>query len=100
MTKELYKTNENGQWEILEKKDLARTETTVHYADGSKKKFTYRHQAVSHVMSQGHLPHDNSYTTFYHENDQSDRKQTLRIESPADRRKMRQANSPKRRISD
>jgi hypothetical protein len=93
---EMLKTDQNGQWELLEKKDLAQTEVTAHFSDGTKKKFPYKHMAVSHLMANGHLPHDNSYTTFHHESDMSERKQTVRLETPRTRREMRQ----KRRESD
>lgn len=87
---DLYKMHSNGQWELLEKNDLAQTEVIAHFADGTKKKFPYKHMAVSHLMANGHLPHDDSYTTFHHESDMSDRKETVRLETPKTRRAERQ----------
>jgi hypothetical protein len=51
-----------GQWTLVKSDDPY---TIVHYSDGTKKKFNYRHQAVSHLLLDDYINHDNS-NTFRH----------------------------------
>lgn len=47
----------NGQWALIKSSDDEHPYTEVKFHDGSKKKFSFRHEAVSHLMLNDYFPH-------------------------------------------
>lgn len=64
----------NGQWTPVKayEPEEGMPHTDVHFHDGSKKSFPFRHQAVTHLMVNGYLPQGEPHGNVQHFNNVKD----------------------------
>mgnify|MGYP006280986303 CR=1 FL=1 len=66
--------SQNGQWTLVKtyEPEEGMPHTDVHFHDGSKKSFPFRHQAVTHLMVDGYLPQGEPKDNVQHFNNVKD----------------------------
>lgn len=90
----------NGQWTLVKAgmPEKGMPWTDVHFSDGSRKGFPYRHQAMLHLTSNDYHPHGESKDNVQHFYNSKDPSKTAKlVHHPA---YGRADDSKNRRISD